>query len=71
MIIANSTLYAPPSLASLRSKRFRGVWEQRKAEERDSRPVFCPREKWGEVQKKKEGIKPKFLLANIVQDPVV
>ena len=35
--------------ASLRSKRFRLVSEQRKTEERDSR--FWPREKWNKSQK--------------------
>ena len=35
---------------SLRSKRLRGVWEQR-----TGFLVFFPREKWGESQKTKEG----------------
>ena len=38
-------------VGSLRSKRFRRVWEQRKTEER----VFCLRGKWGESQKKNGG----------------
>ena len=38
-------------VASLRSKRFRLVSEQRKTEERDSR--FWPREKWNKSQKMK------------------
>ena len=39
---------------SLRSKRFRRVWEQRKTEERGF-SVFCLRGKWGESQKKNGG----------------
>ena len=35
--------------SSLRSKRFRGVWQQRKT--RNGILVFCLREKWGESQK--------------------
>ena len=37
----------------LRSKHFRGVWEQRKTEEQDF--VFCSRRKCGEYQKRKMG----------------
>ena len=40
-------------MSSLRSKRFRLVWEQRKTEEQDSR--FWPREKWNKSQKMKVG----------------
>jgi len=38
-------------LASLRSKRFRGVWEQR-----TGFLVFCPRGKWGESEKLNMGV---------------
>jgi len=40
---------------SLRSKRFHGVWKQRKTEGGTGFSVFFPREKWGESQKTKEG----------------
>ena len=39
---------------SLRSKRFRGVWEQRKTEERDFRCFVCA-ENGARTKKKKEG----------------
>ena len=39
---------------SLRSKRFRGVWKQRKTEERDFRCFACA-ENGARAKKKKEG----------------
>ena len=44
-----------PLSHSLRSKRFRRVWEQRKTEERTGFSVFCLRGKWGESQNKNGG----------------
>jgi len=49
--VALPVLYQLPfnKFSSLRSKRFRGVWEQR-----TGFLVFCPREKWGERERERE-----------------
>ena len=52
--VAFTTDHECHSNASLHSKRFCGVWEQRKTEERDIWYLTCT-ENWGKSQKKKDG----------------
>ena len=53
---------------SLRSKRFRGVWEQRKTEERDFR-CFCRAKNGARAKKRKSGVALAPFFARVTPTP--